>query len=263
MKSILILALLVSSFFISSMTASAVDSRVDAHTMLLLTFDEGKGDTATDLSGNENHGKLKGAKWGVGKDGQGVVFKAGDSIIMPLSKTLDLTEHLTIEAWVNPAQVATRSDPICKHEGGAYCLIIDAGGNVRASFHIAGAYVAAKSGITVQSGKWYYIAGTYDGKALKVYINGKLEKETAVKGAVTSTNPKNTPLVLGGNPTAGGIITSNFFSGIIDEFRVSDIARTPNEIKAAMDPVKPVHPKGKLAATWGGIKSEYEPSPSF
>ena len=106
MKSILILTLFVESLFISSMTAIAVDSRVDAHTMLLLTFDEGKGDTATDLSGNENHGKLKGAKWGVGKDGQGVVFKAGDSIIMPLSKTLDLTEHLTIEAWVNPAQVA-------------------------------------------------------------------------------------------------------------------------------------------------------------
>jgi len=36
MKTILILALFVSSLFISSMTASAVDSRVDAHTMLLL-----------------------------------------------------------------------------------------------------------------------------------------------------------------------------------------------------------------------------------
>ena len=236
--------------------AAGADSRVDTHTVCLLTFDEGSGATAKDSSGNENHGELRGAEWDAGRDGQGVVLEEGDSVVMPLSDTLDLTETLTVEAWVRPARVAVRSDPICKHEGGGYALLILDGGIVSASFHIAGNYVAANAVTPLEEDTWHYIAGTYDGATLMVYVDGELEGETKVAGDVTSTNAADTPLVLGGNPGAGGDISSNFYSGTIDELLVSDVARTADEIRAAMNPTKAVHARGKLAVTWARIRSQ-------
>ena len=46
----------------------------DEHTVLLYTFETGKGDTVKDYSGKGNDGKLMGTNWGAGK------FRAGRGI---------------------------------------------------------------------------------------------------------------------------------------------------------------------------------------
>jgi hypothetical protein len=228
------------------------DSRVDAHTMLMLTFNEGSGDTARDSSSKGNHSELKGAEWVEGKFGNGVEFGSdGDCVVMPLSPDLDLTEELTIEAWVKPATVDVRMDIISKHEGGGYALIIDEGGIVRASFHIAGSYTPARSVNAVESDQWYYMAATFDGESLNVYIDGELEVEVPAAGAVT---PTDVSLSIGGNSGPGGVVTSYFFKGTVDELRVSDIARTPDEIREAMETAGLVNSSGKLATTWAEMK---------
>jgi hypothetical protein len=223
--------------------------------MLLLSFDEGIGDTAKDLSGNENHGELKGAEWVEGKFGSAVEMKDdGDRVVMPLSPTLDLTDQLTVEAWVKTSTVDIRTDIVSKHESGGYALIIDAGGIFRASFHIAGSYTPARSASRLEADKWYYLAAAYDGKSLKVYIDGELEGETPAQGEVTSTNVS---LAIGGNSGPGGEVTSYFYRGVVDELRVSDIARTPDEIKLAMESSSPVHPSGSLTTTWANVKTQF------
>lgn len=250
MKLISVLTMLISGLLICG-TAFA-GPKVDEHTMLLLSFDEGDGGTAEDLSGNGNHGELKGAEWVEGKFGSAVEMDTNaDRVVMPLSPTLDLTEHLTVEAWVKPSGVDVRMDIVSKHESGGYALIIDEGGIFRASFHIAGNYTPARSVNALEADKWYYLAATYDGESLKVYIDGELEGEALVQGEVTSTD---VPLVIGGNSGLGGEVTDYFYHGVVDELRVSDIARTPDEIKSAMESSSSVFPSGKLTTTWAYIR---------
>lgn len=250
MKYVLPSAILVLGFTLCQ--TAVADPRVDANTMLLLTFSEETGNTSKDLSGNGNDGELKGAVWAEGKFGKGVEFKKdGDCVAMPLSPTLDLAEELSVEAWVKPATVDVRMDIVSKHESGGYALIIDEGGVVRASFHIAGNYTPTRSANVLKADEWYYLAATFDGEALKVYIDGELEGETPIKGEVTSTD---VPLAVGGNAGPGGVVGSYFFKGVVDEFRVSNVARTPEEIKAAMETEGPVEPSGKLSVTWSGVK---------
>ncbi len=251
MRYVLLLTIFVSSLLICGMAFA--DPRVDAHTMLLLPFDEGTGDTASDKSGNGNDGELKGAVWAEGMFGSAVELKAdGDCVIMPLSPTLDLTEHLTVEAWVKPATVDVRMDIVSKHESGGYALIINAGGIFRASFNIAGSYIPSTSATPLEAGTWYYLAATYDGESLNVYINGELEGEAPAQGTVTSTVVS---LSIGGNAGPGGEVTDYFYRGVVDELRVSDIARTEDEMKIAMESQSPVEPAHRLATTWATVKS--------
>jgi len=70
-------------------------------------FDEGKGDVATDSSGNGNDGKIiRGPEWVDGKFGKALKFDAGSrhKVEVPHSDSFaEITTAVTIETWVNPA----------------------------------------------------------------------------------------------------------------------------------------------------------------
>ena len=251
MKFTLVLAVFVLSLPICSMAIS--DSRVDEHTMVLLTCDEGVGDVAEDLSGRGNHGEITGAKWVEGVSGTALEFEnPADGVLMPASDDLDLTEELTIEAWINPASLAARGDPISKHQQAGYgVLLIDA--KATPTHHIAGGWVFGASDTVLEEGQWYYVATTYDGDSIKTYINGELDGETNAPGEISHSEAG---LGLGGVPRDPSMFP---FFGVIDEFRVSNIVRTEEEIRAAMDSetAKSVDPSGKLTITWASIKTQF------
>ena len=77
---------------------------------------------------------------------------------------------------------------------------------------------------------WVHVAGTYDGKALRVYINGALDNSLPVTG---KTCVNTSPLGIGAkNRTATGVVEA-YFDGRIDDLRVYTRALSLNEIKAA------------------------------
>ena len=81
------------AFFISGLIAFCPAQ--DDHTVLLYTFEMGKG----------NDGKFDGKKlsWGKGKFGGGLVFGGNgsrDHIVVPDSESLWLKDGLTVEMWV-------------------------------------------------------------------------------------------------------------------------------------------------------------------
>jgi hypothetical protein len=245
-------ALLATVFMIVCINVNAADPRVDEHTVALLTFDDIAGDSARDISQNGLDGKMNGVDLAEGIAGQAVLFADdGDSVLLGPDAKLDFKKDFTIEAWVNPDNVAARMDLVCKHEGGAYAFIIDVGGLIKPCHHNGG-YIWGDSSTPLVPGEWTYVATTYDGDSLKVYINGELDGEKPMAGYVT---PTNVPLAIGGNPGPGGVLTSFFYKGLVDEFRISSVARTEEEIKAAMDPASPVKPMGKLATTWSETKN--------
>jgi hypothetical protein len=76
---------------------------------------------------------------------------------------------------------------------------------------------------------WVHVAGTYDGTALRIYVNGALNATLAVTGA-TCANTE--PLGVGAkNRTATGVVEA-YFDGRIDDLRVYNRALSAAEIKS-------------------------------
>ncbi len=75
---------------------------------------------------------------------------------------------------------------------------------------------------------WVHVAGTYDGKALRIYVNGALNATMSVTGTTCANSE---PLGVGAkNRTATGVVEA-YFDGRIDDLRVYSRALTAAEVK--------------------------------
>src|SRR6185436_4183814 len=106
----------------ATITVTVSDGQASAPTSFLLTvnavptglvgaysFNEGAGTTAGDLSGSGNVGTVSGATWTTtGKYGNALSFNGTSSrVTIPDAASLDLTNGMTVEAWVRPAVALT------------------------------------------------------------------------------------------------------------------------------------------------------------
>ncbi len=230
----------------------------DKHTVLLYTFETGAGKVVKDLSGNKNDGELMGPQWGEGNLGGGLVFGGNgprDFVEIPDSDSLDLAEGLSVEMWMYldawstaggtgatkelAYKVGPRSDKkvLIRMTTGALAW--------------GAAVVAGKTDVPLK--KWTHIAGTYDAKSGegKIYIDGVLDGEGKIGGDIV---PNNDVLWLGRG-------AGPFLEGRMDEVRISNIARTQQEIQELMNKgiegVLAVKPQDKLTTTWGKLKSDF------
>ena len=63
---------------------------------------------ASDMSGNGNHGTVNGATLSIdrhGEDQKAYSFDGNDYILVPQSPSLDITEELTLSAWINGGKI--------------------------------------------------------------------------------------------------------------------------------------------------------------
>jgi chitodextrinase len=192
-------------------------------------FSEGSGTTVADLSGNANNGSIVGATWTTaGKYGKALTFNGTSSHVdIPDAASLHLGSAMTLEAWVNPATAPSGWKDIV-YKGNDNYYLEAAGGTKPAgggTFGGTNANVFGTSALTV--GAWTHIAVTYDGAALRFYVNGTLAGTQAKTGAITaSTNP----LQIGGD----NFWSKQFFNGTIDEVRVYNIALSAAAIQTDM-----------------------------
>jgi len=78
----------------------------------------------------------------------------------------------------------------------------------------------------VREGKWYHVAVVYDGQTQSIYRNGKRIYNRLQRGSIASNNKKLRIAARGTrSPWA-------WFQGQIDEFRIWDTARRPEQIQA-------------------------------
>ena len=229
----------------------------DEHTVLLYTFETGAGQTVKDLSGNKNDGELMGPKWGEGNPGGGLVFEGNGPrhfVEIPDSDSLDLVEGLTVEMWLYLEAWSTAGGTGATKELGYKVgprsdkkVLIRMTTEAQAW---GAAVVAGKTDMPLK--KWTHIAGTYDGKSGegKIYINGDLDGEGKIGGNIV---PNNDVLWLGRG-------AGPFLEGRMDEVRISNIARSEQEIQELMNKgiegVLAVKSQDKLATTWGKLKSD-------
>jgi len=82
-------------------------------------------------------------------------------------------------------------------------------------------YVNAESAIPAEPQRRVQIAGVFNGTTSRLYIDGKL---VGVSKNVDEYGPSDLPLLIGASWKVGGEF-ENHFDGIIDEMRVSNVAR--------------------------------------
>lgn len=230
---------------------------VDPHTVAAWTFDEGQGRITRDVSGHDHDGELfDGAGWSKdGKFGGAIEFDGVESCVeIPHDDDLNL-EAFTIEAWINCVPGANQAIMQKQGAGGSsernYILNIRPEGFLRGSFSAGGTQHDFDGPTLLEANKWYHVAATYDGKVGRIYVNGELDSETKLDFAL---EPNDAPLLLGKAGGTGGAR----LNGLMDEVRLSSIARTQDEIRALMNKglvaVLAVNAEDKLATTWGSVR---------
>ncbi|MCK4722118.1 MAG: right-handed parallel beta-helix repeat-containing protein, partial [Dehalococcoidia bacterium] len=142
--------------------------------------------------------------------------------------SFDITEAITIEAWIKTtdntlSQVVVEKRPLVAEYN--YYLRLD-NGYVKFSFY-NGTHIALVDHTTrLANNTWAFVAVTYDRANIRLYVNG-VEVKSVADTRVMIANA--------GDLVIGKHIYNNtsYFSGLIDEVRISNIARTPEEIDAS------------------------------
>jgi hypothetical protein len=142
---------------------------------------------------------------------------------------LDLRHRWTVETWVYPRGVGNGADEdlISKWDGvadAAYILQIDGGtGKLRLVTNNGLTQSIILSNTQLTNRVWQHVAATFRAGTLKLYLNGVLDR--TVTGVLTPINSSQ-PLAFGreGNFSGGTL------DGRLDEVRVWNVVRTPNQI---------------------------------
>lgn len=202
----------------------------DSGTLALWHFDEGTGQTAGDSSGNgynltlgmNTTVEVADPTWdSTGKFSQALLFNAASQFAARQSILNAFPgNQLTVEFWVKTSQSGIDQDLLSANNSIFSFQINSSNATVFTlsdgitQYQITGA-------TNIADGNWHYIAGVFDGATTTgtLYIDGRQEnQDTSI--AITLPDPTNYYI---GAPL--GVI-----NGLIDEIRLSDIARSGNEI---------------------------------
>ena len=231
---------------------------------LYLSFDEAKGDTAKDKSKHGNDGTIHKGKRVKGKIGQAIELtgEAGGWVEVPDSKSLDITDEITLMCWVYPTQFTNEwFRIIVKTWAGdtapwmVYGFYEQGGSNGKTGFIISvnkGTEKRCGNGPSPQlpAKEWTHLAATYDGNQMKLYYDGEMKVEQDAKGKIDTND---VPVSVGRNSEGN----REHYIGLIDEVAIWNVALDEGEVQEAMDRVFAVEPEGKLPTRWGALKGGY------
>ncbi len=252
MKTItLIITLLFSSIFIALPVLSVEEGLV-----AYWGFNEGKGETAEDLTGNGHDGQLMGdPQWTEdGYFGGALEFdQVQDEVNIPFNENLNL-ETFSVTAWANVepgsgghrAVVSSRDEPPVS----GYIFYAEPPPGNTWIFITGGGGWKWIRGPVVSEGEWDHLAGTFANGKMNFYVNGEHIGEM---DSPISLNTRQEFLVgAGANERANH---EYLFKGKIDEVRVYNRELSQNDVELVMESeLADVYASGKLAMTWADIK---------
>ena len=209
---------------------------------------ESGGTTLADVSGYQNNGSypagvtlgVPGAVAGLagGDVDTGASFDGTGSAVVPPSDTLDaLVGDFTIETWVRPGSNASSVPLLAKAAADGttvgdlpallYGVVLDAGGTVSMRLRLVEdgdgdeigeegldelpditRDVMVQAPLAAGPSGWSHVAATYDGTAMRIYVNGALAASQPAEGVVES-GPEQ-PVTIAG-------LQSSFYTGALDE----------------------------------------------
>jgi|GEM_PF-2845683 len=182
------------------------------------------GNDGTPVNTYADSGKIGAAR---GFDG------SGDYINIPnYDTTFAISGNITVDAWVKKS---TSAGGMVLRRGDYATYAVYATDVFQAWYYNSGC--GTSTGVTgtskIDDGQWHYVAFTRNGTTASLYVDGRLE-DVNTSGTSSACVYSSEPLRIGAgvdpskNPNA-------FMNGSIDEVRISNIARTPEEIRQAYE----------------------------
>ena len=210
---------------------------VDGNTLALWRFDEGEGVTASDETGNYNGTVL--GNWTTGKFDGALQCETDLANFIQEGTLLDVVPAaITIEMWFktdNPLQYSNYLFSKINKGTSYYDWFQTQFLQTDYSIDLSGAesgHTPAKATNSTTTAwdidTWYYVAFVWDTtRGLEIWVNGAMESNNT-DATTLMANGTDNDFYIGCIPAGAGYS----FIGIIDEVRVSNIARTQAEIEA-------------------------------
>jgi hypothetical protein len=202
---------------------------VDANTQALWDFSGSDPTMVTDLSPLANSLKSDAAPlvFTQGMAGHALKFD-GKTRLVPVGATsaVDLSSgQMTVEVWIKTSPDAPADHPMGIIQYAAYSkdgfrLSLQADGKVSFNAETADKEVGLLSDDKITPGEWTDIAATFDGKYMRIFINGKVDGEKAQDGVVIQPDSSTVTLGYIGSPTRP------FFIGEMNAVRILNKALT-------------------------------------
>jgi beta-galactosidase len=184
-------------------------------------------DNIQDGSGNGLNGTIMGNPFFI----EGIVGKAltfdgvNDNVDCGNNAAFDITEQITLSAWVNPNDAGNgQHNPYVGKGDTAYALKHASGNSIEFFIYDGGWHTANASVDDSFNGDWHHVAGTYDGLEAKTYVDGILGATNAHVGAIAVQTHN---LTMGNNSQESG----RFYDGAIDEVKIYNRALSKAEIR--------------------------------
>jgi hypothetical protein len=167
-------------------------------------------------------------------------------ISVPSTSALDITDMITIEAWINSSawgSTSAKNSIVCKHGWtfGEEGYVLRTGGTGELSFNIAG---VDQFGVPVswqevvspvaalQLNTWYHVAGTFDGNYLRIYIDGNIIDSVAFTGTIALSSDYSLAI---GKLADMSQPEGRYFSGHMDEVRIWHRVLSAQELSDSMN----------------------------
>lgn len=185
------------------------------------SFDEGEGTLAADSVGGHD-GTVQNASWAPGKFGPALRFKGvwSERVSVPSSPDLEFTGPFTIDTWIRPVASGEWMPIVFKENGGSESYGLEADdstpGIPEGFVGSGGEFTEVEASEALPLHSWSYLAVTFDGEDLRLYVDGTL------------VGTKAAPAPEGGS---GVLKIGPNFKGKIDELRLYERALDLEEIQ--------------------------------
>ena len=213
-------------------------------------FDAAAGVGVQDVSGNGHDGEIVDDVERVpGKFERALDFGAGGGyVIVPDHDDLDLSTDVTYMGWFNLNEPIVGQRRMMSKNNSIFFLF-DFGNADSLDFLVKPANDFTETTTSFEVGQWYHFAGTYDGDALRIYIDGVMEGETGGVGDIATSE---LDLWIGADDHN---LPTTTFPGLLDDIRIYSKALSDAEIRKAMEgPLAVEKTQDKLAVLWSSMK---------
>ena len=190
-------------------------------------FEEGRGSTTLDGARGDRD-VVEFARWVGGSSGTGLLFNGFSSAVSRLAEGVpDLTEAMTIEAWVRLDSRQEAWCPVVNHLSypRGFFFGLDGAGDLGLHMAIGGKWVVCSAGVKLPVGDWVHVAATFaSDRGIAVYADGKQANRLPTKGRMTPAEA--TDLLIGRHSHQPWV-----FRGVIDEVKIYNRALSPAELR--------------------------------
>jgi hypothetical protein len=201
------------------------------------SFDAASGTTVADVTGRGNTlNLLNGTTWTTGHSGSALSFDGVNDVAVAAAYNSSLNlpgRSFTVSAWIYRRSNSGWQIIVDKPYGVGHVSpyfdwslhVENSTGRIVAFLGCEGAQRVSNSSAPLNA--WTHVAITYDGSAIRHYLNGALDRTTSVTCSVSNTNSR--PIRIGANGAG-----SEGFNGRIDDVRIYNRPLSATEIQNDM-----------------------------